>query len=154
MFKDGKKVFEINGVYTAPSFDFREKLTSMLESAVGYSYPDFNDKGTAIQNDNHEEAEIIHAESHIYKLFVASPAEEPLVLVTDLLNTLLTKDINENKHTIFTYIKEFRGEEFSQQQLESLEEIGTIVENLGGKCIKSNSIEMLAGTLNTITNFT
>ena len=147
MHKDGKKVFEIHGVYTSPSFDFRPKLTEMLESAVGYTYPEFTDKG------------VIDTMSDIpfgdeYLLFIASPAEEPLTLMTEMFDVILSHAPNENSGILFTYLKEVHGEMFNQTQLDALDKIGEMVEKLGGKFVKSNSIEMLAGTLNTITNFT
>jgi hypothetical protein len=148
MRKDGKKIFDIKGVYTAPSFDFRPKLTELLESAVGYTYPEFTEKGIidSVPDD------IPFGDE--YLLFIASPAEEPLRLVTELFNTILSQTSDNNHQVLFTYLAEVHGETFSQEQIDSLVNIGEMVEKLGGKFVKSNSIEMLAGILNTITAFT
>lgn len=146
MRKEGKKVFEIHGVYSSPSFDFRSKLVGMLDSNVGYSYPEFTDKGVIDIMDD-----IPYGDE--YLLFIASPAEEPLILVTEMFEKILGTAPNENSGVLFTYLTELHGEQFGQDELNSLDKIGAMVEKLGGKFVKSNSIEMLAGTLNAITNF-
>ena len=147
MRKDGKKVFEIHGVYSAPSFDFRPKLCEMLESAVGYMYPEFDEKGTIDPT-----CDIPFGDE--YPLFIASPAEEPLTLITEMFDVLMNHTCDESSKVIYTYLTEVHGETFNSEQINALNKIGEMVEKLGGKFVKSNSIEMLAGILNTITNFT
>lgn len=158
MKKDGNKIFEIHGVYSAPSFDFRPKLVEMVESAVGYSFPDFGEKDEIKVDLNFDSEEFIssHIQENVYQLYVASPAEEPLTLVTELIDTILHTDLNNGSRDriLFTYIKEIKGEQFTPSQIESLEKVGALIEELGGRFVKANSVEMLAGIMNTITNFT
>ena len=122
--------------------DFRPKLVELFNENVGYDFCDFDlSRNTLKVPDNVPFGDEYH-------LFVATPSEDPLMLVTELFDEI--GGCGDTTKFLFTYLPSIRGAEFEKNQIECLDKLGSTVTKFGGKFFKCNSIEMLAGYINAI----
>ena len=142
MHRDGKISFIIHGVYIMGNMDFRPKLVELLSEPIGYDFCDFDLSRNVLKVPEN----IPFGDE--YHLFVATPAEDPLMVVTELFDELGGSTATEK--FLFTYLPTIRGAEFEKNQIDCLDKVGATVEKFGGKFFKCNSIEMLAGFINGI----
>jgi hypothetical protein len=80
----------------------------------------------------------------VYDIIIASPTEDSLFIIEDVMEHL--KD--SPKSTVFTYLNEYGGNMYDENQIAYLNKIGDMVNNAGGIFFTTKSLDMLAGCIN------
>ena len=119
----GKKVF-LGG--TCNNSNWRNNLIDKLE--IDYFNP-------VVDNwtENDYKNELRERENSDFCLYVITPKMTGVYSIAEVVD-----DSNKRpKKTIFAYLKKDNDSEFSKEQLKSLEKVGEMVKNNGGKCFTS-----------------
>lgn len=134
--RNSKVVFKLKGFYFAqPNFDWRPKLVQLFDPSVGYY---FDSEKTDATLSCPTDANIV------YDIIIASPTEDSLFIIEDVMEHL--KD--SPKSTVFTYLNEYGGNMYDENQIAYLNKIGDMVNNAGGIFFTTKSLDMLAGCIN------
>jgi len=127
-----KKVF-LGG--TTNNSNWRDKLIKKLK--IDYFNPVVND-----WNEEAQKEEIKQRKNCDYVLYVITPKMEGVYSIAEVID-----DSNKRpEKTIFAYLLEDDSKEFSKHQVKSLDMVGKMVEENGGKWFKS--LEEISDYLN------
>ena len=149
-YRDGNIVVKISGS-RSDKLDWKSRLIDELADTVGYyrepsnTWTRINEKMLNYLDPNDVVTEAVE-ESEIkynYDLIVAVPHIEDSIFMLSYLMQQLEK---EPEKILFTYLPSY-DEEYSKDEIECLEQIGSIVKKKGGRFFRTKNLYTLAGSL-------